>query len=238
MLLTFLATSPTTWSERLSFEIERGLLRYDRWQSLLNGLGVTLQVALGAVLLGVTIGLLLALMRISKFKILKAISATYLSIIRGTPVTLQLLIWWFVVFVPTGLSQLWVAIIAFGVNSGAYVCEIFRGGILAVDKGQTEAGRSLGLSGGKTLGYIVLPQALKNALPSLGNEFIMLIKETSIVGFIGMVDLTRAANMINSRTFAPFVPLISAGILYWGIITILTWLLGSLERRLRKSDNR
>ncbi|MCL2854625.1 MAG: amino acid ABC transporter permease [Defluviitaleaceae bacterium] len=222
----------------MSFEIERGLLRYDRWQSLLNGLGVTLQVALGAVLLGVTIGLLLALMRISKFKILKAISATYLSIIRGTPVTLQLLIWWFVVFVPTGLSQLWVAIIAFGVNSGAYVCEIFRGGILAVDKGQTEAGRSLGLSGGKTLGYIVLPQALKNALPSLGNEFIMLIKETSIVGFIGMVDLTRAANMINSRTFAPFVPLISAGILYWGIITILTWLLGSLERRLRKSDNR
>ncbi|MCL2235667.1 MAG: amino acid ABC transporter permease [Defluviitaleaceae bacterium] len=238
MGLSFLSTPPPGWEEGFLFDVYRGLIRGNGWVSLLEGLGITMQIALGAVVIGVALGFALSLMRISKSKILKGVAAVYLSVIRGTPVVLQLFIWWFVVFAATGTTRLWVAIIAFGINSAAYVCEIFRGGIMSVDKGQTEAGRSLGLSGIKTMMFVVLPQALKNALPSLGNEFIMLIKETSVVGFIALVDLMRAANLIMSGTFEPVVPLFSAGILYWIVITILTQLLTLLERRLRRSDNR
>jgi polar amino acid transport system permease protein/polar amino acid transport system substrate-binding protein len=144
---------------------------------------------------------------------------------------------WFIIMKNTTNSVL-VASLAFGINSGAYVAEIFRAGILAVDPGQTEAGRSVGLSKSQTMLYIVLPQAIKNALPPICNEFITLIKETAIVGYVGLSDLTRVANQITSRTYEAFMPLIGAAVIYFVVIKILTILLGILERRLRKSDNR
>ncbi|MCL2620891.1 MAG: amino acid ABC transporter permease [Defluviitaleaceae bacterium] len=232
------ATPPPGWEEGLLRNIWASLIHADRWQDLLNGLLVTLQVSAGAVLIGVILGLLSALMRLSNIKPLNWLSTAYVSVFRGTPVLVQLMIWWFVIFVGTDVTRLWVAIIAFGVNSGAYLCEVFRGGIMSVDKGQTEAGRSLGLSSTQNMRLIILPQAIKNALPPLGNEFITMIKETSVVGFIGMVDLTRAADLIRANTADPFVPLISSAILYFTVISILTWLLSILERRLRKSDTR
>ena len=161
----------------------------------------------------------------------------YIDIIRGTPSVLQLLIMWFVVLKSCSNGIL-VACLTFGMNSGAYVAEIVRAGILAVDKGQTEAGRSLGLNQVQTMRYIVIPQAFKNVLPPLGNEFIMLIKETAIVGYVALTDLTRAANQISAATYEAFTPLIGAAVIYYVIIKILTILLAQAERRMRKSDNR
>jgi polar amino acid transport system permease protein/polar amino acid transport system substrate-binding protein len=165
------------------------------------------------------------------------IATVYVDIIRGTPSVLQLLIMWFIIMASSNNGIL-VASLSFGINSGAYVSEIVRGGILAVDKGQMEAGRSLGLSKAKTLRYIVLPQAIKNVIPPLGNEFITLIKETAIVGYVSLADLTRVANQIASRTYDAFMPLIGAAVIYFIIIKILTILLNELERRMRKSDRR
>lgn len=223
-------------------KIEAAFITGDRWKLYLKGLGVTMEVALFAALIGVVIGTVLAFMKLStkrngKPTIWSYIARIYIDIIRGTPSVLQLLIMWFVVLASCKNGVL-VACVTFGINSGAYVAEIVRAGILAVDKGQTEAGRSLGLSNFQTMRYVVIPQAFKNVLPPLGNEFIMLIKETAIVGYVSLSDLTRVANQMTSKVFDAFTPLIGAAIIYFVIIKILTKLLEKLERRLRKSDNR
>ena len=217
-------------------------LESDRWKLYISGLGITLEIAFFAGILGIIIGTIVALMKLStteegKPTIMNYISSIYVDIIRGTPSVLQLLIMWFVIMKSSNNGIL-VASLAFGLNSGAYVSEIVRGGILAVDKGQMEAGRSLGLSKAKTLRYIVLPQAMKNVIPPLGNEFITLIKETAIVGYVSLSDLTRVANQVASRTYDAFMPLIGAAVMYFVVIKILTILLSMLERGMRKSDIR
>ena len=213
-----------------------------RWKQYLAGLGITLEVAIFAGILGIIIGTVVALMKLSttedgKPTILNYIATVYVDIIRGTPSVLQLLIMWFIIMASSNNGIL-VASLSFGINSGAYVSEIVRGGILAVDKGQMEAGRSLGLSKAATMRYIILPQAIKNVIPPLGNEFITLIKETAIVGYVSLADLTRVANQVASRTYDAFMPLIGAAVVYFVIIKLLTILLGKLERRMRKSDKR
>lgn len=230
------------WLDSVMRKIEVAFIEGDRWKLYLEGLGVTMEVAVFAAILGIVIGTLLAFMKLSVRKdgrpsILATIANIYIDVIRGTPSVLQLLIMWFVVMRSCNNGIL-VACLTFGINSGAYVAEIVRAGILAVDKGQTEAGRSLGLSQTKTMIYIVIPQAFKNVLPPLGNEFIVLIKETAIVGYVSLSDLTRVANQVSSRTYEAFAPLIGSAVIYFVIIKILTVLLGRLERRLRKSDNR
>ncbi len=214
----------------------------ERWKLYLSGLGITLEVALFAGILGIIIGTVMALMKLSttedgKPTILNYIASIYIDVIRGTPSVLQLLIMWFIIMASSNNGIL-VASLSFGINSGAYVSEIVRGGILAVDKGQMEAGRSLGLSKATTMRYIILPQAIKNIIPPLGNEFITLIKETAIVGYVSLTDLTRVANQIASRTYDAFMPLIGAAVIYFVIIKLLTIFLGKLERRMRRSDNR
>jgi len=204
----------------------------------INGLRVTLTVSGLAVILGIVLGVVLALMRLSKRRALSFVSGAYIDIIRGTPVVVQLMIFYFVILGPTGLNKLHVAAIAFGCNSAAYVSEIVRGGILSVDHGQNEAGRSLGLTESMTMRYIIMPQAFKNILPPLGNELIMLIKETSILGYIGVVDFARAGEQIRSRTMHAFLPLIAVAIIYYVIVKTLSFLLKILERRLRESDQR
>ncbi len=214
----------------------------DRWKLYIRGLGVTMQLAFYAAILGLIIGTIVAFMKLSTRKngkpsVWSFLATVYMDVIRGTPSVLQLLIMWFIIFASCTNSML-VAALAFGINSGAYVAEIVRAGILAVDKGQTEAGRALGLSKTKTMIYIVIPQAIKNVLPPIGNEFIVLIKETAIVGYVSMTDLTRAANQVVSLTYRAFMPLIGAAVIYFIIIKILTILLAKLERRLRQGDNR
>ena len=208
-----------------------------RWQWFVSGLGYTLLISLFSVLLGLVIGILMALMRLSKSKILRAVSGIYIDIIRGTPTTVQLLIMWSGILATCKNSVL-IASLTFGINSGAYVAEIVRAGILAVDKGQMEAGRSLGLNKFQTMRYIIIPQAFKSILPPLGNEFIVLIKETSIVGYVGMSDLTRVANQMTSKLFDVFTPLLGIAFIYFVLTKVLSILLAKLERRLRKSDNR
>lgn len=215
----------------------------DRWLLYLKGLGVTIEIAVIAGIIGIFIGCILALMKLSeprkghKHTLVWYIATAYVDIIRGTPAVLQLLIMWFIVF-STSKNGVLVASLSFGINSGAYVSEIIRAGILAVDNGQMEAGRSLGLTKWQTMKEIVLPQAFKNVLPPIGNEFITLIKETAIVGYVSLSDLTRTASQISSRTYEAFMPLIGAAVIYFVIIKILTLLLEALERRLRRSDLR
>ena len=230
------------WFDSVGKKFVLAFVEGDRWKLYFKGLGVTLEIALFAAILGMVIGTVVALMRLSqkrngKKTIWARIAGIYVDVIRGTPSVLQLLIMWFIVM-KNSQNGVLVASLSFGINSGAYVSEIVRAGILAVDKGQTEAGRSLGLSKAQTMIYIVIPQAIKNVLPPIGNEFIVLLKETAIVGYVSLTDLTRAANQISSRTYEAFMPLIGAAVIYFVIIKILTILLGVLERRLRKSDNR
>ena len=214
----------------------------ERWKLYLSGLGITLEVAFFAGILGILIGTLMALMKLSTTEdgrptILNYIASVYVDVIRGTPSVLQLLIMWFIIMASSNNGIL-VASLSFGINSGAYVSEIVRAGILAVDKGQMEAGRSLGLSKATTMRYIILPQAIKNIIPPLGNEFITLIKETAIVGYVSLTDLTRVANQIASRTYDAFMPLIGAAVIYFVIIKLLSIFLEKLERRMRRSENR
>lgn len=217
----------------------------DRWMMLVGGLKNTLIIAFFALLIGVIIGTLVAIIKVmavmnNKSKLLRFLNFIcniYINLIRGTPVVVQLLIMYFVIFV-TVTNAVFIAIISFGLNSGAYVAEIMRAGILAVDKGQTEAGRSLGLSGAQTMKSIVLPQAIKNILPALGNEFITLLKETSIAGYVAIQDLTKAGDRIRFSTYDPFIPLIVVAFIYLVIVLGLTWVIGKFERRLAKSDNR
>ena len=217
------------WLNKVEGSFYKAFLAEDRWKLYFAGLGVTLKVAFFAAILGLVIGTVIALMKLSTGKkgkgtIWSFIANCYIDIIRGTPSVLQLLIMWFIIMKSCKNGVL-VAVLSFGINSGAYVAEIVRAGILAVDKGQTMI-------------YIVIPQAVKNVLPPIGNEFIVLLKETAIVGYVSLTDLTRAANQISSRTYEAFMPLIGAAVIYFVIIKILTILLGVLERRLRKSDNR
>ena len=230
------------WFESVGKKFVMAFVEGDRWKLYIKGLGVKLEIALFAAIIGLLIGTVVALMRLStkrdgKKTIWARIAGVYIDVIRGTPSVLQLLIMWFVIM-KNCHNGILVAVLSFGINSGAYVSEIVRAGILAVDKGQTEAGRSLGLSKAQTMIYIVIPQAIKNVLPPIGNEFIVLLKETAIVGYVSLTDLTRAANQITSRTYEAFMPLIGAAVIYFTIIKILTILLERLERRLRKSDNR
>lgn len=232
----------SSWLSSVGEAAQMAFIEGDRWKLYIRGLGVTMQLAFYAAVLGLIIGTIVAFMKLSTRKngkpsIWSYLATIYMDVIRGTPSVLQLLIMWFIIFASCTNSML-VAALAFGINSGAYVAEIVRAGILAVDKGQTEAGRALGLSKTRTMIYIVIPQAIKNVLPPIGNEFIVLIKETAIVGYVSMTDLTRAANQVVSLTYQAFMPLIGAAVIYFIIIKILTVLLAKLERRLRQGDNR
>lgn len=216
----------------------------NRYKLLLSGLVVTLQVTVFSAFFGVVLGLLLAVMKLGDkskgiLRIPYIISSAYIDVIRGTPSVVQLLIIYHIVFGGIkNVPPVIIAIIAFAINSSAYVAEIFRGGILAVDIGQTEAGISLGLSKVQTMRYVVVPQALKNAFPALANEFIVLMKETAIVGYIALQDLTKAGDFIISRTYNAFIPLFTVALVYFVIIKFLTKLFNMFEGRLRKSDIR
>lgn len=210
----------------------------DRYQLLVSGVGVTIKVSLLAVVIGIIIGMLIALCNLSGNKLLKAIGGIYTDVIRGTPSVTQLMIIYFVIFAPVHWPKWIIAAIAFGINSGAYVSEIIRAGILSVDRGQTEAGRSLGLNGYQTMTRIVIPQAVKNIFPALCNEFIVLIKETAIVGYVGLMDIQKAGDFIKSATFQAFMPLIGTAVIYYVLIKILTLVLKRVEDRLRRSDIR
>ncbi len=224
----------------------------NRWKYLAQGLGRTLLIAFFAVLIGVVIGVVVAIIRSSYdknlesmkrrkslgyyiLKVCNVICKIYLTIFRGTPVVVQLLIAYFIIFASSN-NGVMVASIAFGINSGAYVAEILRGGIMTVDNGQFEAGRSLGFNYIQTMTYIIIPQVFKSVLPTLLNEFIALLKETSVSGYVGIVDLTKGGDIIRGRTFSAFMPLLAVAVIYLAIVMLLTYLTGKLERRLRTSE--
>ncbi len=224
----------------------------DNYQYFIKGIKVTWIVTLGALILGLIIGVIIAIIRSAHdqqpekkkgivLRIANAICKVYLTVIRGTPSMVQLLIMWFVVWASaraTDSNMIKCAILAFGINSGAYIAEIVRSGIMSIDKGQMEAGRSLGLSYANTMRLVILPQAFKNVLPAMGNELITLLKETSMVTVIGLKDLTKGAMIIQSKTYQAFVPFFAIAIIYLIMVMILTWLVGKLERRMRQSDLR
>jgi His/Glu/Gln/Arg/opine family amino acid ABC transporter permease subunit len=222
--------------------IESTFITDDRYLLFLRGLKATLTIAPLAVLIGVAIGIVVAVVKVSyhntgRFRILNAVMMLYTTVIRGTPVIVQLMILFYVVFT-FSRNGVMVAALGFGINSGAYVSEIIRAGILSIDKGQSEAGRSLGLSYGTTMSNIVLPQAVKNILPALFNEFITLLKETSVAGYITVIDLTKAADMVKARTGNAFFALFAIAGVYLVLVLALTYLQHRLEKRLRQSDRR
>lgn len=215
----------------------------DRWMYLLDGLKTTLLITLFAVIIGMVLGFIVAIIRSThdktgKMKIANFICRIYLTVIRGTPVVVQLLITYFVIFGSVRISKLLVAILAFGLNSGAYVAEIVRSGIMSIDNGQFEAGSSLGLNYTKTMIYIIIPQAFKNVLPALANECIVLLKETSVSGYIALADLTKGGDIIRAATYEAFLPLFAVAFIYLIMVMILTWLVSKLEWRLAKNDRR
>lgn len=234
-------------------EFSRVMLENNRFDFIIDGLKNTFIITLGSLAIGIVLGVIVAVIRSTYDKnkrhlkksggisycilsILNGICKLYLTVIRGTPVVVQLMIFYFIIFATTD-NGVAVATFAFGINSGAYVAEIFRSGIMAVDHGQFEAGRSLGLNYVQTMIYIIVPQMFKVVLPTLCNEFIVLLKETSVAGYVGVVDLTKAGNTIAGRTFSYFIPLITVAIIYLIVVIILTKLVGILERRLRNSDH-
>ncbi len=227
-----------TFWQKISEEFVRCFIREDRYKLLLSGIGVTLKVSLVAVLLGVIIGFFIAVCNLSKKKFLNIIGGIYTDVIRGTPSVTQLMFIYFVVFAAISLDKWLICAIAFGINSGGYVAEIIRAGILSIDRGQTEAGRSLGLNARQTMTRIVLPQAIKNIFPALCNEFIVLIKETAIVGYVGLMDIQKAGDFIKSATFSAFMPLIATAIIYYVIIKLLNIGLKYIEKVLRQSEIR
>ena len=228
----------TQWWEEFAATFVKCFIKDDRYMLLLDGIGVTIKVSLLAVILGIAIGLIIAFCNLSKNKLLNIIGKIYTDVIRGTPSVTQLMIIYFVVFATVNWEKWLIAAIAFGINSGAYVSEIIRAGILSIDKGQTEAGRSLGLNATQTMVSIVIPQAVKNIFPALCNEFIVLIKETAIVGYVGLVDIQKAGDFIKSATFEAFMPLIATAIIYFVLIKILTLAMARVEAALRKSEIR
>ena len=214
----------------------------DRWRYIVDGLGNTIKITFFAVLLGIALGFLVAIIRSTyekthKLKLLDLLCRIYLTVIRGTPVLIQLMILYFVVFGSVRIDKVFASVLAFGINSGAYVAEIFRSGIMSIDNGQFEAGRSLGFNYPQTMFYIIMPQAFKNVLPALGNEFIVLLKETSVAGYLAVQDLTKGADIIRSRTFSAFMPLMAAALIYLLMVMIFTYFVQRLERRLRSSDH-
>ena len=223
----------------------------NRWKYLTDGLWTTLRVTFYALLLGIVIGVIVAVVRSTHDKtvddmnpgfgrfILKffdKVCRVYLTVIRGTPVVVQLMLIYYVILASL-TNKVLIASLAFGINSGAYVAEIIRSGIMSVDKGQFEAGRSLGFNYVQTMWHIIIPQAFKTILPTLANEFIVLIKETSVAGYVALQDLTKAGDIIRSRTYSAFMPLIAVALIYLVIVMFFTWLVGILERRLRSSDH-
>ena len=228
------------WFRRLAEAAHANFVEGDRWRYLWDGFLVTLGVAALATCLGLLIGFAVAAIRATHdlaggLTVLDALCRVYLTVIRGTPVVVQLLIIYFVIFGSQDVSKFFVAVVAFGLNSGAYVAEIVRGGILALDRGQAEAGRSLGLSHPCTMLHILLPQALRNVLPALGNEFIVLLKETSVAGYIALMDLTKAGDVIRSQTYTAFMPLLAVAAIYLAVVSLFAWLLGKLEKRLKRN---
>lgn len=242
----------TDWWTDFAADFHLNFIASDRWMSLVKGLGATLQITFFALLIGLVIGVVVAAVRSTYDKnhedmarkggfgwfimrVANGICNVYLAVVRGTPVVVQLMIFYFVIF-SFSRNGIMIAIIAFGINSGAYVAEIFRAGITSIDPGQFEAGRSLGFNYLQTMMHIIIPQAFKNVLPTLCNEFIVLLKETSVAGYVGVVDLTKAGDIIRGRTFSAFMPLIAVALIYLVLVIVLTALVRRLERRLNKSE--
>ncbi len=226
--------------EELKAQFILNFITDDRWMSLLKGLVVTLKVTFFAVILGFVLGFSVAIVRdvyenTKKLKALNFLCNVYLTVIRGTPVVVQLLIIYFVIFSSIKIDKSIAAVLAFGINSGAYQAEIFRSGINSVPKGQMEAGRSLGFSYRQTMVNIIMPQAIKNVLPTLGNEFIVLMKETSVAGYIALEDLTKAGDIIRSRTYSAMMPFLAVALLYLIMVMFFSRLLKMFERRLAGS---
>jgi His/Glu/Gln/Arg/opine family amino acid ABC transporter permease subunit len=221
---------------QLKLSIYDTIIAGQRWVLLLEGLGNTLLIAICAIIIGTVLGCAFALMKISDNKILKFIANLYTTVLRGIPLATQLMIFYFVVFAPLGLNRIVVAILAYGINSGAYCTEIFRAGIQGIDIGQTEAGRSLGLSKWQTLFKIVLPQAVKAVLPTYTSEFIVLVKETSVASFIAVMDLTKSGDMIRNATYNAWIPLLTCAIIYLILTVGLTKIFSAVEKRMAKSD--
>ena len=247
---------PLNFLQAIYKELYMNVIAEGRWRLYLNGLWVTLKVSFWAIVVGTLLGMVLAVLRLPEvtdcryrgsnplkkagvavLRFLSGFAKFYIDLIRGTPLLLQVLIINFGIFGSIRIDKVIIGVIACGLNSAAYVAEIIRGGIMSVDHGQTEAGRSLGFSYIQTMKHIILPQAMKSALPSLCNEFIALIKETSILSYIALTELTKAGDYIRSRTYSAFTPYIISGLLYLGLTLILTKLIGKLERRLRNSDH-
>ena len=229
-------------SDKFRADFYQNFIEDDRWKYMVNGLGNTIKITFFAVLLGIVLGFLVALIRSTyektrKLWFLDMLCRVYLTVIRGTPVLIQLMIIYFVVFGSMRIDKVLVSVLAFGINSGAYVAEIFRSGIMSIDNGHFEAGRSLGFNYRQTMFYIVTPQAFKNVLPALGNEFIVLLKETSVAGYIAIQELTKGADIIRSRTYNAYMPLLAAGAIYLIMVMIFTHFVQKLERRLRNSDH-
>ena len=242
----------TSWFADLLADFELNFIDAGKWKWLVEGLGNTLVITFFALLMGLVLGVVVAAVRSSYdknrevmalhkgfayyiFSFFNAICKLYLTVIRGTPVVVQLLIMYFIIFA-SSRNDILVATIAFGINSGAYVAEILRGGIMSIDGGQFEAGRSLGFNYVETMIYIIIPQVFKSVLPTLCNEFIVLLKETSIAGYVGVMDLTKAGDLIRGRTFSAFMPLIAVALIYLVLVVVLTALVGVLERKLRKNE--
>lgn len=243
-------TDLALWFEKMKDKFILNFIADNRWRYLWEGLKITLKVTFFAVLIGIAIGVVVAVIRSTYDQtaetarkgfgrmllgLLNGVCKLYLTVIRGTPVVVQLMITYYVIFVSSN-DKVMVAILAFGINSGAYVAEIVRSGIMSIDRGQFEAGRSLGFNYVQTMWNIIIPQAFKNVLPALANEFIVLLKETSVSGFIGLQDLTKGGDIIRSRTYSAFMPLIGVAIIYLVMVMFFSWLVGKLERRLRIGD--
>jgi len=240
------------WFQNLIEQFKFVFVEGDRYQQMLTGLKNTLLITAGALVIGIVIGVVIASIRSSFDKnkeslkmrggigyyilaVLNAICRVYLTIIRGTPVVVQLMIAYFIVFV-SAKDGVPVGMLAFGINSGAYVAEIFRAGIMSIDNGQFEAGRSLGFNYFQTMRYIVVPQMFKSVLPTLCNEFIALLKETSVVGYVGVIDITKAGNVIAGVTYSYYIPLLTVAAIYLVMVMILSYFVGKLEKRLRKNE--
>ena len=238
------------WFEDFKADFILNFVEDNRWKYLTTGLGNTLKITMLALLIGVALGVVVAIVRsshdsivgemrpgVGKFllKLANGLCKVYLTVFRGTPVVVQLMIMYYIIFASSRNGVL-VASLAFGINSGAYVAEIFRSGIMAIDVGQMEAGRSLGFGYVATMRHIILPQAFKNVLPALANEFITLLKETSVAGYVTVRDLTMGGNIIRSVTYSPFLPLFAVALIYLALVMFFTWLVGKLERRLRTNE--
>ncbi len=231
----------TEWWLKFEHQFWLNFIKDDRWHYITDGLKVTLELTLGAVILGIVIGFIVAIIRTThdntgKLKFFNWLCKIYLTVIRGTPVIVQLMIIYYFMLAPYHIPPVVCGIVSFGINSGAYVAEIVRAGIMSVDKGQMEAGRSLGFNYLQTMIYIIAPQAFKNILPALGNEFIVLLKETSVAGYISLMDLTKGGDIIRGRTYA-VMPLLVVALIYLVMVMFMENLLGRLERRLRQSEH-